>query len=96
MGTPLLPTHWVLAGYGNSARILVENMSKRSDRAQVMEIQGNHVAKAVLQRDLARALRGSDRPSRVASARRELAARGAECCTKIDAAASRQNRGEVT
>ena len=31
----------VLAGHGNSARILVENVSKRSDRAQVMEIHGN-------------------------------------------------------
>ena len=41
METLLLPTHQVLAGHGNSARILVENMSKRSDRAQVMEIQGN-------------------------------------------------------
>ena len=54
-----------------------------------------HVAKAVLRRDVAKSLGGSDRPSRVASARRESAARGAESCTKIEAAESRQNRGEV-
>ena len=41
MGTLSLPAHGVLAGHGNSARILVENMSKRSDRAQVTEMQGN-------------------------------------------------------
>ena len=96
----LLPAHGVLAGHGSSARILVENMSNRSYRAQVTEMQGNllnekmsprQFCNEILPDPVAEVIDLAELPVRGA----RLAARGAESCAKIEAAASRRNRSEV-